>query len=986
MVYTDSVSRKFLEYSSPGWRNDYANVQPNKYLDFQDPTYLGFYVRFLGLNEAPFDGLDLDYEKWPGGLFYNEKHKDSAIGYLVKIGEYGRAQMLREFVLGIKELSVHLPWYFTKVSGLDAIWKINPAESFRGKDKVITFDMEESIDLKITYLLDLYRKAVYDSVYMRYMLPENLRYFEMEIVITEIRSMQRPSPKTPVTNKQDEGVDNDQLKNPLPPNNPLNTVLPGLTDSAINSATSALIPNSQWSSTLSNALTASLRRDPGANSSYPVDLANFDQMASFLVFNFAHCEFEVFTEAPVYFGELGKTAGSPAKNKILIKTPIVREFNSYGMLGALLEDTPDLITRSKEKVDGYFWKQEGKTLAAPPAEAEYLRGVKNELFDLTQQTKKQNRLKEENQRLGGVLGELLSAAVNTATSALNQAITGAVSRALLGNVFSETFGPTVGQQIADKVMLQAPPIIQQVLTQVALNENGATSEGPAQPAAVDLSGAETVIAPLGIASLEGAPLSASTPGQTFLQSAPTSNPTLTRVSLEGAEPSSEQPGSTTLTDVPLSPLLSTRVVFDSAEINTAPPGTVEQIAPSVQISPDKTVELESALPLASTDKTVELEAPPVNTRGDQSVEFEGAITNVQSGGNVDFESTPPANTEPGAVVLTEASTETPISANVELVGAKTTAKPGGVVALDAPEVNDNIEKTVELESVKIGGLANPSVNFESTPTPAIAVGSVALNEPPVLINPIENIRLEAPAISTMAGDRVELTEPPTTKTGVTSVFFVEPTKANAEPQKIELEAPAKKLVELQPVEFDSIAIRSEVAITKQAVVLQDNGAVLEGNPGRILLEEPIKTAAELSRKDAIENVDNVRIDKEQEGSYDTPQKPGKVQMKEATKNDFIVPPSIKFEEPESNTQFLGSVILEEPLQITHSLSTADVTAPDVQEKHPGPIEFESASTPERNLSSVEFTQQQTLNSIQPAKVDLGSPQKVPPTYNIKGGK
>jgi len=162
MKYTDSVSRSFLEYSSPAWRDAYANTPPNKFQDYQDPTYIGFYVRFKGLNQRPVDGNIVGLDEWPGGLFYHEDHPDSAIKYLKNIGEYTRAQMLKEFVSGMLELSQKMPWYFTKVTGLEDIWKIEPGDSFRGKDKKIVFDTLESIDLKMTYLLDLYRKAVFD--------------------------------------------------------------------------------------------------------------------------------------------------------------------------------------------------------------------------------------------------------------------------------------------------------------------------------------------------------------------------------------------------------------------------------------------------------------------------------------------------------------------------------------------------------------------------------------------------------------------------------------------------------------------------------------------------------------------------------------------------------------------------------------------------------------------------------------------------------
>jgi hypothetical protein len=269
MQFTDSVTRKFLDYSSPSWRTGYAAARPNKWKDYEDPTYIGFYVRFKELNQIPYGDLTGDFDQFPGGLLYNEEHPDSAIKYLKNMGEYTRAQMLREFIGGLQNIQ-SMPWFITKVSGMEEIWKINPGESFRGKEKKLSFETLESIDLKMTYLMDLYRKIVFDSVYMRWMLPQNLRTFDMELVITEIRSMQRPAGVLPATN------------------DPAITQDIGIFENLIQNAASNLIPNTQWASGLSNALISTLQRDPGSYSEYPVLLRSFDELATFLVFEFSH--------------------------------------------------------------------------------------------------------------------------------------------------------------------------------------------------------------------------------------------------------------------------------------------------------------------------------------------------------------------------------------------------------------------------------------------------------------------------------------------------------------------------------------------------------------------------------------------------------------------------------------------------------------------------------------------------------------------------
>ena len=197
MYYTDSVTREFLQYGSNvvggrlGRALDQAGLlqQGGRWQDYQDPTYLGFYFTINDTSDV--SGGD-NYDYFPMGLFLPDDDPDSAVSYLRSRGEYYRASMIQEFRQGMQTLVKKTPWIFTKVSGLSDIWKYNPANNYRGKDKKITIETTEGIDLKITYLLDLYRKAVFDAKWHRYILPENQRMFSITLYVTEIRTMQEP--------------------------------------------------------------------------------------------------------------------------------------------------------------------------------------------------------------------------------------------------------------------------------------------------------------------------------------------------------------------------------------------------------------------------------------------------------------------------------------------------------------------------------------------------------------------------------------------------------------------------------------------------------------------------------------------------------------------------------------------------------------------------------------------------------------------------
>ena len=219
MNKTDSITKNFLNGNGQFNPSPFKNLNVDiglsedglsfgvssgvdKWIANDDPTYLGFWVYLqpeLAVSEAN-NNNNLDY--LPQGLLIpdnistseqaQQQQADSVVGYLRRRNEYYRAKMMEEFQNGFVKIFKKAPWMIQKISGVEALWKINPANNFRGKDVVITFECLESIDLKMTYLLDLYRKSIWDATYHRWAVPDCQRYFTMDIVIAEVRTMQRP--------------------------------------------------------------------------------------------------------------------------------------------------------------------------------------------------------------------------------------------------------------------------------------------------------------------------------------------------------------------------------------------------------------------------------------------------------------------------------------------------------------------------------------------------------------------------------------------------------------------------------------------------------------------------------------------------------------------------------------------------------------------------------------------------------------------------
>ena len=184
---------------------------------FDEPTYLTFRIefdfnRYAQVNQGSTTSKDYSADSFnympepllalPDGT-KNEfetnsidnafKVKDnfySAYRYLRDaLGEKRRAEMLKQFILSLHDIQHHYPYYFTSVEGLDSISSINTERGIRllDGDNKLTIKCLEGLDLKITQLMQLYRKAAWDDVYQRWILPDMMRFFTLRIYVSEMK-------------------------------------------------------------------------------------------------------------------------------------------------------------------------------------------------------------------------------------------------------------------------------------------------------------------------------------------------------------------------------------------------------------------------------------------------------------------------------------------------------------------------------------------------------------------------------------------------------------------------------------------------------------------------------------------------------------------------------------------------------------------------------------------------------------------------------
>lgn len=115
---------------------------------------------------------------------------NSAWSYLKMNDEDDRADLLKDFVNLLSNISSESPWYFSEITGLDAAMdrKAINDENFTiepTRQKLVIKCLSDSVDDRIGTLLDLYRSIVWDWTTKREVIPANLRKFDMGIFIFE---------------------------------------------------------------------------------------------------------------------------------------------------------------------------------------------------------------------------------------------------------------------------------------------------------------------------------------------------------------------------------------------------------------------------------------------------------------------------------------------------------------------------------------------------------------------------------------------------------------------------------------------------------------------------------------------------------------------------------------------------------------------------------------------------------------------------------
>lgn len=142
----------------------------------EDPTYLTFFIMF-------------DYYSEDSPLFNGE-----ASNYLKNVvRDPIRVQALDNFIKILSRVNKDVPWFWQSITGLETTRAYgNLAEPWRGADNPsIEIGCLESVELPISGMIDLYKRAAYDFNRWVEVLPKNLRRFRMFIWVSEIRQFNK---------------------------------------------------------------------------------------------------------------------------------------------------------------------------------------------------------------------------------------------------------------------------------------------------------------------------------------------------------------------------------------------------------------------------------------------------------------------------------------------------------------------------------------------------------------------------------------------------------------------------------------------------------------------------------------------------------------------------------------------------------------------------------------------------------------------------
>ena len=190
----NKVNTKFadkLMLTTPGWGYDEFINERNI---FQKSLYTGVTEQGWWYFKIFFN-FDTQYGLLGGILNNNGKPMsatNSAYMYLQNVVSRGqfervmaRKDALVKFVRILAYINSNAPWFFKDVKNLNQA-NVPIMDGFSKEKSIEIGCREDSIDMRLTTLLDLYKFVTYDEINQKEILPENLRKFDMSVILFQV--------------------------------------------------------------------------------------------------------------------------------------------------------------------------------------------------------------------------------------------------------------------------------------------------------------------------------------------------------------------------------------------------------------------------------------------------------------------------------------------------------------------------------------------------------------------------------------------------------------------------------------------------------------------------------------------------------------------------------------------------------------------------------------------------------------------------------
>lgn len=204
------------------------NFTKGVFLDsFDEPTYLTFALDFkFEDTPATSEVSELNLSNSP---LFNTSTSTSAAGFLTNRGYAAQADMLGTFKGILRHLTFNAPWYFQSITGLSDLYRLNTDQSkgFKTNPEKVSLEIKtlEAVDLRISELAGLYRNAIFDAKFRRERVPDNLRWFSVDVYIAEFRNLRYKLPGETQGAARTLGIDTGSIGNIVGGGNMLSNVM-----------------------------------------------------------------------------------------------------------------------------------------------------------------------------------------------------------------------------------------------------------------------------------------------------------------------------------------------------------------------------------------------------------------------------------------------------------------------------------------------------------------------------------------------------------------------------------------------------------------------------------------------------------------------------------------------------------------------------------------------------------------------------------------